>query len=103
MAFNKTFTNIKNFQYIIKMNSNDFDNPITTVKTYTKFTIKKINIPFEQDAEVEVMIMDTADNIGIYENIIIPKETYTGWAYSTELIVDYCKTYLQNKYILPSV
>lgn len=99
MAFNKTFTNIKNFQYIIKMNTNNFDNPITitTVKTYTKFTIKKINIPFEEDAQVEVMIMDT-DNIGIYENIIIPKETYTGWFYSTEMVIDYCKNYLQNKY-----
>jgi hypothetical protein len=84
------------------MNTNNFDMPITitTVKTYTKFTIKKINIPFEQDAEVEVMIMDTEDNIGIYETIIIPKEIYTGWFYSTELVIEYCKNYLQNKYNL---
>lgn len=34
----------------------DFDLPIiiTTVKRYTKFSITKINIPFGQDAEVEI-------------------------------------------------
>lgn len=86
------------------MTNYDFDNPVvmTTVKTYNVFQIRKIIIPFEQDAEVEVMLIDT-DNVCVFETVIIPLEVYTGWAYSTELIVDYCKTYLQNKYILPSV
>jgi hypothetical protein len=86
------------------MTNYDFDNPVvmTTVKTYNFFSIRKIMIPFEQDAEVEVMLVDT-DNVCIFETVIIPLEVYTGWTYSTELVVDYCKTYLQNKYILPSV
>jgi len=86
------------------MTNYDFDNPVvmTTVKTYNFFSIRKIIIPFQQDAEVEVMLVDT-DNVCIFETVIIPLEVYTGWTYSTELVVDYCKTYLQNKYILPSV
>lgn len=86
------------------MTNYDFDNPVvmTTVKTYNFFSIRKIIIPFEQDAEVEVMLVDT-DNVCIFETVIIPLEVYTGWTYSTELVVDYCKTYLQNKYISPSV
>jgi hypothetical protein len=86
------------------MTNHDFDTPIvmSTVKTYNFFSIRKIMIPFEQDAEVEVMLVDT-DNVCIFETVIIPLEVYTGWTYSTELVVDYCKTYLQNKYILPSV
>lgn len=87
------------------MTNYDFDNPVvmTTVKTYNFFSIRKIIIPFEQDAEVEVMLVDT-DNVCIFETVIIPLEVYTGWTYSTELVVDYCKTYLQNKYTLtPSV
>ena len=87
------------------MTNYDFDTPIvmTTVKTYNVFQIRKIIIPFEQDAEVIVMLVDS-DNVCIFETVIIPLTVYTGWAYQTELIVDYCKTYLQNKYIiLPSV
>ena len=84
------------------MTNYDFDNPVVMTKTYNFFCIRKIIIPFEQDAEVEVMLVDT-DNHCIFETVIIPLEVYTGWAYSTELVVDYCKTYLQNKYILPSV
>jgi hypothetical protein len=82
------------------MTNYDFDNPVvmTTVKTYNFFSIRKIMIPFEQDAEVEVMLVDT-DNVCIFETVIIPLEVYTGWTYSTELVVDYCKTYLQNNAI----
>jgi len=54
------------------------------------------------NAEVEVWLMDD-DNVFKIEIVIIPLEVYTGWTYSTEMVVDYCKTYLQNKYILPSV
>ena len=80
----------------------DFTTPIviTTIKTYRKFLIKKINIPFNMNAEVEVWLMDD-DNVFKIEIVIIPLEVYTGWTYSTEMVVDYCKTYLQNKYILP--
>jgi len=86
------------------MTNYDFDNPVvmTTVKTYNIFSIRKIIILFEQDAEVQVMLVDT-DNVCIFETVIIPFEVYTNWTYSTEMVVDYCKTYLQNKYILPSV
>ena len=81
------------------MTNHVFDTPIvmSTVKTYTLFQIRKIIIPFEQDAEVIVMLIDT-DNVCIFETVIIPLSVYTGWTYQTELIVDYCKTYLQNKY-----
>ena len=81
------------------MTNYDFDIPVvmTTVKTYNIFSIRKIIIPFEQDAEVEVMLVDT-DNVCIFEKVIIPVSVYSGWTYSTEMVVDYCKTYLQNKY-----
>lgn len=81
------------------MTNYDFDTPVvmTTVKTYNVFSIRKIIIPFEKDAEVEVMLVGT-DNVCIFETVVIPVTVYTGWTYSTELVVDYCKTYLQNKY-----
>lgn len=87
------------------MTNYDFDNPVvtTTVKTYNVFSIRKIIIPFEQDAEVIVMLIDTDNVCNIFETVIIPVSVYSGWTYSTEMVVDYCKTYLQNKYISPSV
>ena len=78
----------------------NFDSPITitTVKVYNQFYIKKINIVFGKDAEVNVILFDTVNSIPIYESILIPVETYTQWQYNESQIIDYCKTYLQNKY-----
>ena len=71
---------------------------ITTVKTYTQFYIKKINIVFGQDAEVEVCMFDTSNSNYLYETILIPIQTYTQWQYDQEQIIAYCKNYLQTKY-----
>ena len=78
----------------------NFDSPITitTVKVYNQFYIKKINIVFGKDAEVNVILFDTVNSTPIYETILIPVETYTQWQYNESQIIDYCKTYLQNKY-----
>ena len=79
----------------------DFDSPITitTVKVYNQFFIKKINIVFGKDAEVNVVLFDTVNAIPIYEIILIPVETYSQWQYDQTQIINYCKTYLQNKYV----
>lgn len=78
----------------------DFDLPITitTVKTYTQFYIKKINIVFGKDAEVNVILFDTVNSIPLYETILIPVEVYTLWQYDQEQIITYCKNYLQTKF-----
>jgi hypothetical protein len=79
----------------------DFDSPITitTVKVYNQFFIKKINIVFGKDAEVNVVLFDTVNSIPIYEIILIPVETYSQWQYDETQIINYCKIYLQNKYV----
>jgi hypothetical protein len=90
--------------FLIKMNEEeqpiDFDLPITitTVKTYTQFYIKKINIVFGKDAEVNVILFDTVNSIPLYETILIPVEVYTLWQYDQEQIITYCKNYLQTKF-----
>jgi hypothetical protein len=75
-----------------------FDNDITvtTVKTYTKFFIRNIDIRFNEPARVDILLKG-ADCFE-YETVEIPVEIYTGWQYDQMQIVDYCKTYLQNKY-----
>lgn len=77
----------------------DFDLPIiiTTVKRYTKFSITKINIPFGQDAEVEIRIYDSNLNY-FYENITIPSTLYSSWKYDEETITDFVKNYIQEMY-----
>lgn len=78
----------------------DFSTPIVikTIKTYRKFFIKKINIPFNNDAEVEVWLMDD-DNVFKIENIIIPRALYLEWKYDEAYIIDFCKTYIEEKYL----
>jgi hypothetical protein len=83
-----------------------FDNNIviTTTTSYNNFVIRSITIKLNEPAIIEVMLnQDKPASAPLFETIIIPVEVYTNWSYSTELIIDYCKTYLQNKYMLPSV
>ena len=82
-----------------------FDNNvvITTTTSYKNFVIRSITIKINEPALIEVMLNQLIPvSNPLFETITIPVEVYTNWSYSTELIVDYCKTYLQNKYI-PSV
>lgn len=77
----------------------EFTTPIviTTIKTYRKFLIKKINIPFNNDADVEVWLMDN-DNVFKIENITIPRDLYLEWKYDENYIIDFCKNYLESLY-----
>jgi hypothetical protein len=105
MAINKNYSRLKiNIYNNKKMNNEEeqpiiFDIPITitTVKEYTRFYIKKINIVFGKDAEVNVTLFTTS-NLALYETILIPVEVYIQWQYDQEQIINYCKNYLQSKY-----
>ena len=77
----------------------DADVVITTVISYSKFIVRNIDIKFDEPAKVDVMLIQTNPaQIPLYETIEIPVETYTSWQYDKQQIIDYCKTYIQNKY-----
>jgi hypothetical protein len=77
----------------------DADVVITTTITYSKFIVRNIDIKFDEPAKVEVMLIQTNPvQIPLYETVEIPVEIYTGWQYDKQQIIDYCKTYIQNKY-----
>jgi len=80
----------------------DMDVDITTKITYSKFVIRYIKIEFEEPARVDVMLIQKIPaSTPLYETILIPVEVYTEWQYDQSQIIDYCKTYLQNKYADP--
>ncbi len=78
----------------------DLDSPITitTIKLYTQFYIKKIDIPFGEDAQVHVCILDIPNSNYLYETITIPIDLYSSWKYDEEQIIDFVKNYIQDKY-----
>ncbi len=78
----------------------EFSTPIVikTIKTYRKFFVKKIDIQFNSDAIVEVWLMDD-DNVFKIENITIPRNLYLEWKYDEAYIIDFCQTYLEEKYL----
>lgn len=77
----------------------DADVVITTSITYSKFIVRNIEIKFDEPAKVDIMLIQKIPvSIPLYETVEIPVEIYTGWQYDQMQIVDYCKTYLQNKY-----
>lgn len=77
----------------------DFTTPIviTTIKTYRKFFVKKIDIQFNSDAIVEVYMLEN-DNSFRIENITIPRDLYLEWKYDETYIIDFCKNYLESLY-----
>ena len=77
----------------------DFTTPIviTTIKTYRKFFVKKINIQFNSDADVEVYMLEN-DNSFRIENITIPRDLYLEWKYDETYIIEFCKNYLEGLY-----
>lgn len=77
----------------------DFTTPIviTTIKTYRKFFVKKIDIQFNSDAIVEVYMLEN-DNSFKIENITIPRDLYLEWKYDEAYIIDFCKNYLESLY-----
>jgi hypothetical protein len=77
----------------------DADVVITTSITYSKFVIRDIKIQFGEPAKVDVMLIQKIPvSIPLYEIISIPAEIYSNWKYDEQQIINYCKTYLQNKY-----
>ena len=77
----------------------DADVVITTSITYSKFVIRDIKIQFGEPAKVDVMLIQKIPvSIPLYEIISIPVEIYNTWQYDEQQIINYCKTYLQNKY-----
>lgn len=78
----------------------DLDSPITitTIKRYTQFYIKKIDIPFGEDAQVHVCILDIPNSNYLYETITIPIDLYSSWKYDEEQIIDFCKNYIQDMF-----
>jgi len=78
----------------------DLDSPITitTVKRYTQFYIKKINIPFGEDAQIDVCIFDFQNSNYLYETITIPIDLYSSWKYDEAQIIEFCKNYIQGMY-----
>lgn len=77
----------------------DADVVITTSITYSKFVIRDIKIQFGEPAKVDVMLIQKIPvSIPLYEIISIPVEIYITWQYDEQQIINYCKTYLQNKY-----
>jgi hypothetical protein len=73
----------------------DHEVTITHVKRFTSFTIININIKLNEPARIDV-ILEGLDRH--FENIEIPVETYTMWQFDQEALLEYCKTFLQNKY-----
>jgi len=77
----------------------EFTTPIviTTIKTYRKFFVKKIDIQFNSDAIVEVYMLEN-DNSFRIENITIPRDLYIEWKYNESYIIEFCKNYLESLY-----
>jgi hypothetical protein len=72
---------------------------ITTVVTYNRFEIRNIKIEFQELAKVDCLLFQIEPATAPLNEIIeIPVETYTQWQYDQTQIINYCKTYLQNKY-----
>jgi hypothetical protein len=77
----------------------DADVVITTSITYSKFIVRNIDIKFDEPAKVDVMLIQKIPvSIPLYETIEIPLEVYTAWQYDKQQIIDFCKTYIQNKF-----
>lgn len=77
----------------------DMDVVITTSITYSKFTIRNIEIKFGEPAKVDVMLIQKIPvSTPLYDTIFIPVDIYTNWTYNENTIKDYVKNYIQEMY-----
>lgn len=66
---------------------------------YSSFIVRNITIRFNEPAKVDLMLIPLVPvTEPAYETIYIPVDQYTHWQYDENVIIDYCKTYLQEKY-----
>jgi len=77
----------------------DMDVVITTSITYSKFTIRNIEIKFGEAAKIDVMLIQKIPvSTPLYDTIFIPVEIYTNWKYDENTIIDFVKNYIQEMY-----
>jgi hypothetical protein len=77
----------------------DIDVVITTSITYSKFTIRNIEIKFGEAAKVDVMLIQKIPvSTPLYDTIFIPVQIYSNWKYDENTIIDFVKNYIQEMY-----